>query len=490
MTISPPVAPLAAGQAPRVCTRPEFVTEAAGEEAIELAESVGLCLDPWQQLFVRVALAERADGKYAASEVAELVARQNGKGAGLEAVVLHGMFLVGDPLTLWTAHQFKTSTEAFLRIRGWIDGSDDLRRMVKKISVANGDEGIDLHNGARLRFIARSKSSGRGFSPQRIIFDEAQELSTLAVDAMLPSMAAQPNKQSLYAGTVPGPENNAEHWTRMRDRGRAGASPRLAWMEWTPEGSDDPRAAVSIDLASRKVWQQANPALGYRTSVESLEDDHQSMSPASFARERCSIWPDESAGGGVIPVSAWNELRDRSSTITDGPVAFALDVSPDRRASIGLAGRREDGLCHLEVVENGSGTEWVVPRLLELLKHKPCAVLLDKSSPAASLLPDLGDAGVEVHATTAAEMGQACGGLYDAVMGATPTVRHLGDPAVTDALKAAAKRSIGDGAWGWARKDVAVDISPLVTLTLARFGLVVHGRPTESIYETRGPVVL
>jgi phage terminase large subunit-like protein len=94
---------------------------------------------------------------------------------------------------------------------------------VKRINNSHGEEGIELHGGQRLRFLARSKSSGRGFSPQRIIFDEAQELPKVATEAMLPSMRAQRNRQAIYTGTVPGPEiNNPDHWTRLRDRGRAG----------------------------------------------------------------------------------------------------------------------------------------------------------------------------------------------------------------------------------------------------------------------------
>jgi phage terminase large subunit-like protein len=238
---------LRGSQRPRVLTRPDFVSEDAGVEAIELAESVGLRLDPWQKTIVRVILAEDRRGLYAAREVGYLVSRQNGKGAALEAVALHGMFLVGDPLTLWTAHQFKTSSEAFLRMKGWIDGSDDLRRHVRRVVSAHGEEGFELHNGVRLRFLARSKSSGRGFSPQRIIFDEAQELAKVAAEAMLPSMRAQRNRQAIYTGTVPGPEiNNPEHWRRVRDRGRAGGEGRLAWLEWTPKGSDDPAAKIDL----------------------------------------------------------------------------------------------------------------------------------------------------------------------------------------------------------------------------------------------------
>jgi hypothetical protein len=113
-------------------------------------------------------------GLYASSEVAYLVARQNGKGAALEAIALHGLFLVGDPLTLWTAHQFKTSSEAFIRVRGWIDGSDELRPLVKRINAAHGEEGIELHAGrgcgswrGRSRLVVGSRRSGSSSTRRR-----------------------------------------------------------------------------------------------------------------------------------------------------------------------------------------------------------------------------------------------------------------------------------------------------------------------------------
>jgi hypothetical protein len=54
------------------------------------------------------------------------------------------------------------------------------------------------------------------------------------------------------------------------------------------------------------------------------------------------------------------------------------------------------------------------------------------------------------------------------------TLRHLGTPELVNALRGAAKRPLGE-AWAWSRKSSAVDISPLVTVTLALWKLRAAG---------------
>lgn len=479
MTISPPAAPLGL-QAPRVLTRPEFTSESAGREAVDLAESVGLHLDPWQQLDILVTLAENGH-LWAAREAAKLVARQNGKGASREAVALHGLFLDNLPLQLWTAHQFKTTTEAFLRIRGWIDGSDDLRRRVKRITTANGDEGIELLSGARLRFIARSKSSGRGFSPQRIFFDEAQELATAAVTAMLPSQSAQPNPQALYDGTVPGEDNQSEHWTRIRNRGRAGTSRRLAWLEWSPDGSED--GIDAVDLDALESWVAANPAYPHRVTRDTIESERESLGDESFARERLSVWPRYSASS-VIDLNIWKRRADPAGKLA-GPPVFSLETSQDRAmTAIGVAGRRADRFIQVELVKYGRGSAWVLDEALRLTQAWSAPVVIDGTSPAASHIPALREAGIEVIETNASAMARACGSFYDAVT--EGQLFHLNDPELDKPLTTAGKRPLAGG-WAWNRKSG--DISPIVAVTLAAYGVLllpddevdpqVHEWPTD-----------
>ena len=65
------------------------------------------------------------------------------------------------------------------------------------------------------------------------------------------------------------------------------------------------------------------------------------------------------------------------------------------------------------------------------------------------------------------EHAQACGSLYDALVGRK--VRHLGTPELTAAVDGAKTRVLGE-AWAWSRKSSAIDISPLVAVTLALWG--------------------
>ena len=58
--------------------------------------------------------------------------------------------------------------------------------------------------------------------------------------------------------------------------------------------------------------------------------------------------------------------------------------------------------------------------------------------------------------------------FYDSVID-SQDLRHLGTDELASALNGAKRRNLGD-AWGWDRKNSAIDISPLVSSTLALYG--------------------
>lgn len=454
-------------QRPRVRSVPEY-SSSAGAEAVELAASTGLILDPWQRFVLEDSLGERPDGRWSAFEVALMVPRQNGKGAILEARELAGLFLFGEQLILHSAHEFKTAAEAFRRVLALVENSDALRRKVKKIRTSHGDEGIELLTGARLRFVARSTGSGRGFSGDLVIMDEAYNLSADAMSALLPTLSARPNPQLWYTSSA-GMESS-EQLTLVRGRGRSGGDRRLAYFEFSAE--------PDADLDDREAWALANPALGIRISEEFIDLERGALDDAGFARERLGIWSDATRLT-VIPMDQWNALADQWSCRV-GDVAFAIDVTPDHAwSAITACGARADGLPHVELIEHRAGTEWVAGRAKELkAKHSPLGFWLDPSGPAGGLLPRLEQAGIAerpsgvkgggfLEPVSGREHAQACAFLFEQT--GEKGYRHLGQPELTAALDGATKRPLGD-AWAWSRLNSSVNIAPLVAATLALWG--------------------
>ncbi len=472
-------------QAPRVMHVPAYVSS-AGAEAVDLAKMAGLDLDPWQALALEHSLGERPDGKWAAFEVGFNVPRQNGKGGILEARELAGLFLIGERLIVHTAHEFATSLEAFRRLLMLIEDTPELDQRVMRVSRAHGEEGIELRGRQRINFRTRTAGGGRGFSGDTLILDEAMILREAAIGALLPTLSARPNVQVIYAGSAVD-QTVHEHgvvWARVRERGLRGTDPALAYFEWSADPGED-EAGVPLDpshvpeeiAGSEEAWAQANPGLGRRITIEHTARERRSMDPRTFAVERLGIgdWPEtDPEAASVIDLQAWRALGDPGSSMVD-PVVLAFDVSPDRSvSSICAAGRRPDGLLHVEVIERRAGTGWVAGRLQELAaRHKPSAVLYVAKSPAAAVAGDVAGRGVVTTEVASEEFVTACGLFSDMVTNAR--LRHLGTAELTTAIRGAVTRPLVD-AWAWSRTRSKVDVTPLVSATIACWAA---GRPPK-----------
>ena len=447
-----------------------------GERAVELAAEAGLELDEWQAFVLRESLAQSSPDRWSAKEVGVNVARQNGKGAVIEARILAELYLVKSPLTIYSAHNFDTSLEHFRRIEFLVEETPRLAREIKGtkggrkygVTFGHGKEGIELTGDRRLRFRTRTKGGGRGFSCNCLILDEAMFLPDDTLGALLPTLSAKLNPQVWYLGSAVD-QLVHEHgvvFARARERALAGEDQALAYFEWSVEGAnpDQLSAATVADVAA---WAQANPALGIRIDPEHVSSELRAMDRRTFAVERLGVgdWPaTDAAMATMIDVEMWLDLEDAESKLAD-PVFFGFDVSPERKASIAAAGQNEQGLWHVETVEDRGGTGWLPKRLGELVaEHRPAGVVCDGYGPAASLIPALDELNVEVTTFDAGDHGQACGRLVDVI--AQGEIRHVADDPLLQAIKAAKTRPLGD-AWAWSRRNSSGNISPLVSATLA-----------------------
>ena len=465
---------------------PPCFSNNSGRDAIDLAAQAGLIMDPWQCTVLHDSLGEDANGRWSAFEVGVIVSRQNGKGSILEARVLAGLLLFGERLILWSAHETKTAFEAFRRCEDLFRSDPELFKHVKAIHRSNGSEGIELHNGSRLRFVARSKGSGRGFSADLIILDEAYALTADQMSALIPTLASRPNPQIWYTSSPPLAGDEGDQLYALRERGRAGDA-SLCWLDWGLPDTDLSRLD-ELDLSDRELWRKTNPSLGIRITEDFIAREFATLASEDFARERLGVWPKRITGGEDSPIDAdlWASLFDEAAAAPGAErpvdVVFGVDVNPARtHSSIVACGSRPDGLFQFAVIEYRQGTDWVVDRLCGLRERwGPLAVAIDAKGPAGALLLDLAEAGFRLPEDTdkprrgqlavpnAGEAAQAYGLVVDAIR--QQRIKHLDDAPLNAAVLGAKVRQLAGGN-AWDRK-AGVDISPLVAATLAHWAFV------------------
>lgn len=464
-------------------------TDSSGAEVVDLAAAAGLHLDDWQQWVIAGMLGEDPAGRWMAFEAALIVPRQNGKNVILEAVELAGLFLLGERTIVHSAHRFDTCTEHFLRMRELVEGTPDFSRRLAKngIVTANGKEAIKLADGARLKFVARQRGSGRGFTGNRIVFDEAYDLPAKAMGNMIPALAAKSmhdGVQVVYTSSAPHEDSAVLHG--LRDRGRSDDPGSLFYAEWgnDPGTTDDDRDA----------WYRANPALGVWIDEEFVEKERRALesSPGEFARERVGIAdvPRDDEQEPKIPVDKWMLTRLDEDVVVDvhrGEVTFGVDVDTNAAgASIAIgAGTLTDP--YVELIEDGGGVDWLVARVVELYRDwDPLAIGLNPRGPAGSVLAELLDGLTQanipldrVHLVTGAEWPQYCGVTYRAIV--EERLRHpAGQEQLDEAVSNATERILGE-AFVWDRRKTTTPIAPLAAATIA-VGLLPERKPPK---ETR-----
>ena len=408
--------------------------------------------------------------------------RQNGKNGALEIRELFGLVGRGEKI-VHTAHQVKTAQKHFRRLKHFFGRKvrdpnaayPELNALVEEMRSVNGQEGIYLSNGGSIEIVARSQGSGRGFTVDVIVCDEAQDMNDDDLEAILAASSAGPlgDPQWLFTGTPPGPRVDGSVFTRNREDAlsKGAARRKVCWHEWAADPRDDP--------ADPKVWEKANPGLTTgRLLIDVVQAEHGTYSEGGFARERLGIWPKVAEHARVIPGDVWRALLEQGPPNGTPPDALGVDASHDRVLVIAGCWSTGDG-HHVEVLhlDETADTLAAVTWLTERARPRRIPVVIDGMSPAASIIPALKTARVRVVQSTAGDMAKACGLFYDDATtgrlthGVTTDGELASQQPLDAALAGAKKRAIGTaGGWGWDRKDPAVNIAPLVAVTLARLG--------------------
>lgn len=519
----------------------------ASAEMLEWAAGYGYQLDAWQTWWLTEACGSQPDGRWSAFECMLIVSRQNGKNQCLEVRELAGLFILGEKMLIHTAHEFKAAAEHFRRVRDTVTQHDDLRRRVKSVTTSHGDEAIELRPvptlifgsggrrirrdvGARLRFLARSRGSGRSFTADCVVYDEAMILSDEQVGASMPTMSAVPNPQMIYTASAGYADSVQLGSVRRRVLRK---DPTLMGAEWSISPHDDtcPRDEVRGRKANRYItctrhddrdsplsWAKANPAMGVRLNYAHVAKELAAMSMTTFDRERLGVgdWPSEDEAWAVVSEEQWRACAMPDPGGATRPVVFAFDIDPDMiSATIAAAwyrppdgkfvmvptdpavpvkpGRRSERPV-VEIPRGCSreGTAWVIPRLTELNRTwRPVDIVAPKNGPASGLAGEAAAAGLHVTWMSSADEAAAFSLMVTSVRkGKDGGVIHLGRdlaPGLWTSVASAETRDVGDGGRAWCRRDSGSDITPVTAATDALWALDRKRRNYDPVKSVAGP---
>ncbi len=494
-----------------------------GFAAVEFAEQVcGIELYPWQRWLLIHALELLPDGSFRFRNVVVLVARQNGKSTLSQVLALFFMYVLGADLVLGTAQDLDTAEEVWDGALEIIEETPELAELADKPVRVNGKKTIRLMSGERYKVKAANRRAGRGMSGDLILLDELREHQSWdAWGAITKTTMARPdaqvwalsnagdaasivlrylrkmahkslgdpdgiNTQDDPAALLPDDDDAADEYG-------VDADTTLGIFEWS--------APPGCEIRDRDGWAQANPSLGHGQTTERAIASACATDPEwVFRTEVLCQWSDGTLEG-PFPPGSWDKCLDNASSVADGgSIRACVDVSWDRStAHVAVAGWREDGLPHVEVVATRAGVEWVLPWLTDASaphRAKWPVVVQTNGAPASALIPDMKAAGLAVVEWVGGDLGQACGMFYDRVRAAIGEgsegrpLRHLAQPVLDVAAATAVTRPMGD-AWLWDRKRSPHDTAPLVAATGALWALLTgKAEPHVSAYESTDLMVV
>jgi hypothetical protein len=375
---------------------------------------------------------------------------------------------------LWTAHHSTTTDETFDSLAA-LARRRLIAPYIRQVTGGNGKQSIRFTNGSRIMFGAREHGFGRGIPGISIIvFDEAQILTSRALDDMIPATSVAANPLIIYMGTPPKPSDPSEVFTSRRAQLLEVAAQRAAGADVEcdalyVEVSADPGA----DPDDREQWGKGNPSYPHRTTDEAIQRLRAQLADDdSFLREGLGIW-DPTSTPRVIDEVSWNRQADPASMAIER-LTIAIDVPPSRKtASVSLSGQRADGNWHVELDEERGGVDWAIPWVVARTAKNPMhAVVVDELSGLVEKRRGkhylIGtDVVVTLAGAEGRDMAIGCAKYYDGIVDGT--VFHTDQPQVNVALSVARKRPVA-GAWAWNRKDPTSNISPVVSETLALWG--------------------
>ena len=442
--------PLTGHTKPRIHT-PYLKGDSKVDELADLAEKIGIPLMPWQRHVLEDMLRVDEQGNWRRKTIGLLVARQNGKTHLARMIILGHLFLWGSKNIIAMSSNRNMALDTFRQVAFTIETNEFLKCQLKKIRYANGQEVIELLNGARYEIVAATSDGSRGKTADLLYVDELREITEEAWTAARPTTRARPNAVTLTTSNA-GDGVHSTVLNDLRERALSYPSPTFGWYEYS--------APQYCKIDDRNGWAMANPALGFTITEEVLEESVATNSVDSTRTEMLCQWVD--ALSSPWPHGVIEETSNSDLVLPQGrPTVFAFDVSPSRRSGALVAGQvMEDGTIGVGLMQQWTSevaidetkmaaeiNEWAK-------KYRPQMILYDKYA-TASIAQRLEQSAQKVEDISGQRFYQACGELLDHFV--NNKLVHSGQPELIQQFNNCAAKT-NDSGWRIIRRKSSGDV--------------------------------
>lgn len=450
-------------------TNVEFANlETKGQEAIDLYKSTTQALLEWQELQIKAIMAVNPDGLWTHMVYGLCVSRRNGKGEILAAREFDGIVNLGEKIC-HTAHRTTTSHDAFNRLytllkkAGYEEHSRKQKVMPERSFFASkqyGLEHIEISGGGIIDFRTRTNNGGLGEGFDLLVIDEAQEYTSKQESALIYTVSASKNPQTIMVGTPPTVISGGDVFVRLRGSITEGKAPDTGWSEWSiPEQTD------KID--NTDLWYEYNPSLGTILSERNVRGEL-AGDPLDFNIQRLGLWVSYNQKS-AISETEWADVKFTTKPKLDDRLYLGIKYGRDgANVAMSIACKTDDDKIFVETIDCVSvraGNRW----MFDYFKNpKVQKIVIDGVNGQQALADQMKEAGLKIKPVLPA--------VREVVLANTmfeqdlfaKKITHSGQESLTQIVTNCEKRPIGtNGGFGYRSLVETYDVAIMDSMILA-----------------------
>lgn len=453
------------------CKNPSFTNveyaETKGQEAIDLYKATTQNLLEWQEIQIKAIMAINSDGLWTHMVYGLCVSRRNGKGEILAAREFDGIVNQQEKIC-HTAHRTTTSHDAFNRLytllkkAGYEEHSRKQKVMPEHSFFASkqyGLEHIEISGGGSIDFRTRTNNGGLGEGFDLLVIDEAQEYTSKQESALIYTVSASKNPQTILVGTPPTMISGGDVFVRLRDSVIDGKAQDTGWAEWSIDEQTD-----AID--DPDLWAKYNPSLGTILSERNIRAEL-AGDLLDFNIQRLGLWIRYNQKS-AISEDEWMELKASKRPKLEDNLFIGVKYGRDgANVAMSIAAKTKDGKIFVETIDCVSvraGNHW----MFDYFKNpKVLKIAVDGASGQQTLADQMKDAGFKKPILPAVREVVLASNMFEQGLYGKQII-HSGQESLKNVVSNCEKRAIGsNGGFGYKSLVETYDIAIMDSMILA-----------------------